>query len=229
MTTDARADILDRIRQGKERAYLPSLSGMTPPPPAPPPFDEPLAEVFSRAATAVQAQVHRARDDAEARELLVSEFRGRSCRQVLAWTAAQLHLPGLSAALRGAGIELVASRLPGPRRLADFQALEPIPVGLTAAAAGLARTGSLAMFADRDQGRLPSLLPPVHYALLRVEQIYPDISAWLAAAGVAQQIANNSNTLVITGPSRTADIAQTLTLGAHGPRELHIVLVGRAV
>lgn len=229
MTTDARAAILDRIRQGKERGYLPSLSGTTPPPPAPPAFTEPLAEIFSRAARGVQAHVHRAQDDAAARELLVSEFTARGCRQVLAWTPAQLHLPGLSAALAAAGIELVASRLPGLRRRADLEALAAIPVGLTAAAAGLARTGSLTMFADREQGRLASLLPPVHYALLRLEQLYPDIGAWLASDGVARRIAGSSSTLVITGPSRTGDIAQTLTLGAHGPRELHIVLVGRAL
>jgi L-lactate dehydrogenase complex protein LldG len=229
MSTDARAAILDRIRQGKERAYLPSLTGATPPPPAPPPFDEPLTEVFSRAATAVQAQVHRAGGDAEAVALLVSELRARGCRQVLGWTAERLQLPGLGAALRAAEIDHIPSRLPGLRRLADLERLHPIPAGLTAAAAGLARTGSLAMFADRDHGRLASLLPPIHFALLRAEQIYPDLAAWLAADGVARQIAASSNTVIITGPSRTGDIAQTLTLGAHGPRELHIVLVGRVV
>lgn len=229
MTAEARADILSRIRQGKTRAFLPSLTSATPSPPVPPPFAEPLDEVFVRAATAVHAEVHRAHDDSEARDLLVSEFKAKGCRQVLAWTVAHLFLPGLSAALRGAEIELVASRLPDVRRLADLEALESLPVGLTAAAAGLARTGSLALFADRDRGRLASLLPPVHYALLRVEQIYPDISAWLAADTTARQIAANSSTIIITGPSRTADIAQTLTLGAHGPRELHIVLVGGSV
>ncbi len=229
MTTPARAAILDRIRQGKERAYLPSLTGATPPPPAPPPFDEPLTQVFSRAATAVHAQVHRVRGEAEAVALLASEFRARGCRQVLGWAAGQLQLPGLAAALRAAEVELIPSRLPGLRRLADLEQLDPIPAGLTAAAAGLARTGSLVMFADRDHGRLASLLPPVHFALLRAEQIYPDIAAWLAADATARQIAASSNTLIITGPSRTGDIAQTLTLGAHGPRELHIVLVGRPV
>ena len=140
-----------------------------------------------------------------------------------------MRLPGLESALQRAGIELVVSRLPGVRRQADLEALEPIPVGLTAAAAGLARTGSLVLYADRGQGRLASLLPPVHFAMLRVEQLFPDIAAWLTADGVDQRIASSSNTIIITGPSRTADIAQTLTLGAHGPREVHIVLVGRAV
>lgn len=229
MTANARQDILERIRQGLPQAFLPSLTGTTPPPPAPPPFAEPLAGVFTRAAEAVYAQVHPAASDAEARELLLTEFSARECRQVLCWEAGRLRLPGLESALQRAGIELVVSRLPGLRRQADLEALEPIPVGLTAVAAGLARTGSLVLYADRGQGRLASLLPPVHFALLRVEQLFPDIAAWLAADGVDERIAGSSNTIIITGPSRTADIAQTLTLGAHGPREVHIVLVGSAV
>lgn len=225
MAADARTDILNRIQQGLARAYLPSLTETTPPPPAPPPFAEPLVDVFTRAAAAVYTQVHQVRNDTGARDMLIAQLKARECRQVLAWTPAKLHLAGLSEALRQAGIELVDSRLPGPRRLADLERLEPIAVGLTAAAAGLARTGSVAIFADRDQGRLASLLPLVHYVLLRAEQIYPDIAAWLAADGVGGRIGASSNTIIITGPSRTADIAQTLTLGAHGPREVHVVLV----
>ncbi len=229
MAADARADILNRIQQGLGRAYLPGLTATTPPPPTPPPFAEPLVDVFTRAAAAVYTQVHRMRDDAAARDWLIAEFKSRECRQVLAWATAKLHLPGLAEALRRTGIEMIDSRLPGPRRLSDLERLEPIPVGLTAAAAGLARTGSVALFADRDQGRLASLLPPVHYVLLRPEQILPDIAAWLAADGVGERIAGSSNTMIITGPSRTADIAQTLTLGAHGPREVHVVLVGGSI
>ncbi|RME83505.1 MAG: lactate utilization protein, partial [Caldilineae bacterium] len=146
--------------------------------------------------------------------------------RVLSWDPEALQLPGLAETLAAAGIQLVPSRLGDPDRRQALAALESIPVGLTAAAAGLARTGSIVLHAHRGQGRLASLLPPIHFALLHVSQLYPDIAAWLAAAGTGQRIAEHSNTVIITGPSRSADIAQTLTLGAHGPRRVHVILVG---
>ena len=104
-------------------------------------------------------------------------------------------------------------------------ALASLPVGLTGAAAGLARTGSIVLYGDRGHGRFASLLPPVHYAILRNSQLYPDLADWLASPAAAYAIPHSSNTVIITGPSRSADIAQTLTLGAHGPKELHVILI----
>jgi L-lactate dehydrogenase complex protein LldG len=103
--------------------------------------------------------------------------------------------------------------------------MRPLLLGVTGAAAGLARTGSIVLHADRSHGRLASLIPDIHFALLRTTDIYADIAAWIATDEAAQKIATSSNTVIITGPSRTADIAQTLTLGAHGPRELHVILL----
>ncbi len=225
MSETARAVVLERIRQALSRAYLPAASSSTPPPPTAPPFAEPLTAVFARALAAVYGQLHLV-PNAEAavaflREALVS----RGVHRVLSWEPASLELPGLEAALAAVGIALVPAHLAGPDRQAELNRLEPIEVGLTAAVAGLARTGSIVLEADRARGRLASLLPPVHYAVLRTEQLYPDLAAWLAAPGVRSRWALYSSVVIITGPSRTADIAQTLTLGAHGPRELHVVLI----
>ncbi len=229
MTSDARSDILARIQQAIPQAYLPAVTGTTPPPPLPPAFSEPLTAVFARALAAMRGELHRVENESAAREFLLAEFQARGAQRVLCWEPGKLQLPGLEDALRKRGVELIPSRLPGLRRQADLEALESIPVGLTAASAGLARTGSIVLYADRDQGRLASLLPPIHFALLRADQLYPDVAAWIDAKGVGQQISANSSTIIITGPSRTADIAQTLTLGAHGPRELHVVLIGGVV
>ena len=190
---------------------------------------EALALTRRQAPAAGQGDLHPVQSAAAALDFLLAEFPARGIHPLLCWDPRQLAIPGLAQAYRAHGIELIPSRVPDPDRQADFQRLEPLPLGLTAADAALARTGSIILHADRDQGRLASLLPPVHYALLPTGRIYPDLAAWLAAPGVADRIAASSNTIIITGPSRTADIAQTLTLGAHGPKEVHVILIEESV
>ena len=70
---------------------------------------------------------------------------------------------------------------------------------------------------------MASLIPLVHIALLREQDISPSLSHWIADNPTAA--ANTSNLVVITGPSRTADIEQILNLGVHGPKYLHVLVV----
>lgn len=225
LMTDARTEILSRIRQSLPQAYLPGSGSGVPSPPPSPDFTEPLVEVFVQALEAAQGVVHLVGNQDEARDCLVAEFRNRGVSQVLSWDPIYLSVPGLGDALQVGGIEMIPSVLAGPDRKTDLVALEAIPVGLTAAVAGLARTGSIVVYSDNYRGRLASLLPPVHYAVLNAYQLYPDLAAWISTDRAGSAIAESSNTVVITGPSRSADIAQTLTLGAHGPKEMHVVLI----
>ena len=76
--------------------------------------------------------------------------------------------------------------------------------------------------------RLASLLAPVHIAVLRRAQIVRGLGEALAQLQEwhgSNIFADSSNLTLITGPSRTGDIEQTLTLGVHGPREIHVVLI----
>ena len=239
--TDARTEILSRIRQSLPKAYLPGAGDDTALPPRPPDFPEPLVDVFARALEAVQGVVHLVENQNEARDLLVAEFRTRGVSQVLSWDSLDWLLPDCEETLAAAGIELITGQIADLRqypipnthypaiqdnRKTVFERLADIEIGLTGAAAGLARTGSIVFHADNYHGRLASLLPPVHYAVLYADQLYPDLAAWFSSASAGPAIVASSNTVIITGPSRTADIAQTLTLGAHGPKELHVVLIG---
>ncbi len=102
-------------------------------------------------------------------------------------------------------------------------------VGVTAAFAGIAETGTLMLISGPDSPTSNNFLPETHIVVLTAAQIvgaYED--AWdrlRAARADADGLAMPRTVNLVTGPSRTGDIAQRLELGAHGPRRLHIVLV----
>jgi L-lactate dehydrogenase complex protein LldF len=93
--------------------------------------------------------------------------------------------------------------------------------GLTKAICGLADTGSVLIADGEGQPLQASLLPEIHIAVLRTSDILPSL-----ADAVALPIVHESRSaVVVTGPSRTADIEMSLTIGMHGPGEVHVFLV----
>jgi L-lactate dehydrogenase complex protein LldG len=98
------------------------------------------------------------------------------------------------------------------------------PTSLTGAIAGVAETGSLILTLGSHNPMTLALLPENHIVLLRTLQIVRHMEdVWPLAR--AQGAGMPRSLVFITGPSRTADIEQTLQVGAHGPRRLHVVLV----
>jgi L-lactate dehydrogenase complex protein LldG len=103
-------------------------------------------------------------------------------------------------------------------------------VGVTAAFAGIAETGTLMLISGPQSPTRNNFLPDTHIVVLRGEQVaasYEEGWSRLRAAkrGADGDVALPRTVNFITGPSRTGDIEQRLELGAHGPRRLHIVLV----
>ncbi|NBA96525.1 lactate utilization protein [Pseudomonas sp. R5(2019)] len=94
---------------------------------------------------------------------------------------------------------------------------------LTTTLGAIAATGSLIVWPTREEPRLMSLVPPVHFALLKASQIHDNLyqvqqqQHW--AAGMP------TNALLISGPSKTADIEQVLAYGAHGPKDLVVLIL----
>ncbi|WP_429040161.1 LutC/YkgG family protein [Aeromonas media] len=95
--------------------------------------------------------------------------------------------------------------------------------GITHCAGAIADTGTLVLLPDGGEPRTISLVPPCHIALLAASTIADNL-AGLVEAGRWQQ-AMPTNLLLVSGPSKTADIQQTLAYGAHGPSRLLVVLV----
>ena len=111
------------------------------------------------------------------------------------------------------------SRSEGPARPAD-------PVSLTGAFAGIAETGTLMLTSGAERPTTLNFLPETHLVVLKARDIagcYEDAWDRLRAAQDEHALPRTVN--LITGPSRTADIEQTIQLGAHGPRRLCILLV----
>ena len=102
--------------------------------------------------------------------------------------------------------------------LRDFCAVAD--VGISGAAAALAETGSVLIESGAGKSRLATLLPPVHIVLLAAERITADLFTWTAARGALPPM----NMTFVSGPSKTADIEQTLAVGVHGPKRFIVIL-----
>jgi L-lactate dehydrogenase complex protein LldG len=103
------------------------------------------------------------------------------------------------------------------------QACATLPFGITSADYALADTGTLVMLASPAEARLVSLLPPAHIAVIPAERLLTGLDELFSV--VPDPAAVTSSMVLITGPSRTADIEQILVRGVHGPGEIHVVIV----
>ncbi len=101
---------------------------------------------------------------------------------------------------------------------------ENIEAGITGCEFLIAQTGSVMVSSAQTGGRQLFAYPPVHIIIAEKKQIVNDLAE--AYTGISNKYGSNlpSQITLITGPSRTADIEKTLTLGAHGPKELHVFL-----
>ena len=208
----SREEILVRLRE--------QARDVSPPPPwrSRRQFDD-LAARFTESLTAVKGEVWRA-DSLEA----ALEHVDHLLHEIEAETAVANLQPPLDAIdLAGRWPEVkwqVAGQsegdVPGGQR--DFAA--SADVGLSGVEAALAETGTVVVSSGPGRSRLTSLLPPVHIALAPTSSLTVDIFTWAAARGGETPAA----VTMISGPSKTADIEQTMAIGVHGPKRFIVVL-----
>ena len=98
-----------------------------------------------------------------------------------------------------------------------------IDAAITSTRGGIAETGSLILCTSPDEPRLMSLIPPIHIAVLHADTIYNTF--WEVVNTEQWNSGMPTNALLISGPSKTADIEQTLVYGVHGPKELVVLLI----
>jgi len=97
------------------------------------------------------------------------------------------------------------------------------PAALSNSRCAIAATGSIVLWPDNDEPRSLSLVPPVHFVIVDADKLYADFATLM----IEQQWQDKlpTNVVLISGPSKTADIQQTLAYGAHGPKELIVLLL----
>ncbi|HEY3298974.1 MAG TPA: lactate utilization protein B, partial [Armatimonadota bacterium] len=109
------------------------------------------------------------------------------------------------------------------------QAFIDADMGISGANIAIADTGTLVIVSNEGNARLVTSLPDVHVAILSYEKLVPSLDEassilkLLSKSGTGQKM--TSYVSFITGPSRTSDIEKTLTIGCHGPKEVHIIFV----
>lgn len=173
-----------------------------------------LAGQFANSLQAAKGEVYRADDLAAAFQKLRDLFEALQVRTVAAHLEPPLDDPALPASF-----PLQSWHFAG--QVEDYRAVcADADAGLTSAAFGLAETGSLVLAAGPTHSRLSSLLPPIHCVLLPESRIVPSIFDWAAQRPESFP----SNLVLVSGPSKTADIEQTLVVGVHGPRRLVVVV-----
>jgi L-lactate dehydrogenase complex protein LldG len=94
---------------------------------------------------------------------------------------------------------------------------------LTGTLGAIAATGSLILWPTREEPRLMSLVPPVHFALLKASEIRDNFYQVQQEFEWAKGMPTNA--LLVSGPSKTADIEQVLAYGAHGPKDLVVLIL----
>ena len=97
------------------------------------------------------------------------------------------------------------------------------PASLTTTLGAIAATGSLILWPTPVEPRLMSLVPPVHFALLKASQIRDNF--YQVQREMNWTAGMPTNALLVSGPSKTADIEQVLAYGAHGPKDLVVLIL----
>ena len=215
---------LDRIalRLGRARRFSAparDVSGL-------PPMGRSASDTVERFCTelvAVGGTAHRVRDTAALEATLRSELERAGATRI--FTAARTELRSFALDWLWSGLGARAVGDPGLSAEDELrQSLSRAHVGITTVDFALADTGSVVVSARPSLPRSLSLLPSLHVALVRASQIVPDLSAAFAAyAGAETDLPSAVH--VITGPSRTSDIENDLTIGVHGPAAVMAIVL----
>jgi L-lactate dehydrogenase complex protein LldG len=149
------------------------------------------------------------------RPALADLVRREEVRKATLWTTPDLLAWDVAGTLAALGVALISAQA-GSRQVAECE------LGVTGVDAALAETGTLLLTSSPERPRVVSLLPRVHLAILTPRALRADLHQAFAEAK------RQGYSVLVSGPSRTADIELTLTLGVHGPKALYVWVLDEA-
>lgn len=166
--------------------------------------NQPLVDRFTRELEEING-TYTLCDQSKLADKLLTFLREHEIRSIMAWD--QEHFPdGLLEVLAKEGIDI------------SYKMDASLIAGLTGGLASCASTGSIAIPAGRGKPLTASLLPEIHLIVIKASQIYADLKSVITLP----ELHSATSAVLVSGPSRTADIEMTLTVGVHGPRQVHV-------
>lgn len=164
---------------------------------------------FFREVEKLGGKTRRITELADLKDALKALVDAEGVKKATVWQTAQLKEWGVEEALRSFGVEIVSPYAPN-REVAECE------LGITGANFALPETGTLGLRSSIEQPRTVSLLPRVHLALIEQSCLRADLHP------VLEEAKHDGYVVLVTGPSRTADIELTVTIGVHGPKTLAV-------
>jgi L-lactate dehydrogenase complex protein LldG len=98
-----------------------------------------------------------------------------------------------------------------------------VDAGITSAVGAIAETGALILWPSEKEPRLMSIVPSIHIAVLKADTIHNTLLEAMQKENWSEKMP--TNVVLVSGPSKTADIEMTLAFGVHGPKELIVLIV----
>jgi len=183
-----------------------------------------LIKQFGSELTKIGGRFHRATSTESAFQYVEQIVKDRQARTMIAFDSQAIGSIDFRSRIEQSGVGFV---IDSDRDFIRTAAVADL--GLSGVDYALAETGTLVLVARKGQARAISLLPPVHIAVLKPEQIIPGLNDLFPLLRSETEAPNGSGlasaVTFITGPSRTADIELTLVVGVHGPQQLHAILL----
>jgi L-lactate dehydrogenase complex protein LldG len=201
--------VVDAVRRALGRSVqdrIPPRPEVLPPRTARSPDDE--IDCFLREVNALSG-VGRRLQEAELDPQLERLVREHEIRRACLWATPRIARTNVAGRLARLGVAIVPSD-------AGHRALAECDLGVTEADFALPETGTIGLVSSAERPRAVSLLPRVHLALVDPAVLRADLHQ------VFEEARDVPYLVFVTGPSRTADIELTVTLGVHGPQQLHI-------
>jgi len=167
----------------------------------------------------VNTNVREAGSEDEVKSFLQDIIKEKELKSFAIWESRFLKEINLKQELKDAGLKLITAK--NKNRMANAD------IGITEVDYTIADTGTLVLLTDKNQPRSVSLLPPIHVAIVRPENLVRNIKDLFIILKSRLQNSEDITSCMtfITGPSRTADIELSLTLGVHGPKELYVLIL----